>query len=114
MSESATARVPYHIQSKNTLSYIISTPQDKVDQEVDTKPGSDSVPPNAVRMPSTTTNSSLTLTLGQILTLNPPIRGPVTLNVHIQGASSLFVTLKVSLHLHKIISTVDLLTLGLG
>ena len=39
---------------------------------------------------------------GQILTLNPPVRGPVTLNVLIQGASGLFVSLKVSLyHLHK-------------
>ena len=48
MSDSAVARVPYYIQSKNTLAYVISSLQDKVDQEVDTKPGKNSIPPNAV------------------------------------------------------------------
>ena len=48
MSKSATARVLYLIQSKNTQSFVISTPQDKVDSEVDTKPGKNSIPPHAV------------------------------------------------------------------
>ena len=107
MSDSSLARVPYHIQSKNTLFYVISTPQDKADQEVDTKPGKDSIPPNAVcarlsTLSTTNFKRQPWFFFGQILTLNPPVRGPVTLNVLIQGASGLFVSLKVSLyHLHK-------------
>ena len=119
MSESV-ARVPYHIQSKNTLFYVISTPQDKVDQEVDTKPGKDSIPPNAVRARlstlSTTTNFKHQpwFFFGQIVTLNPPIRGPVTLNVLIQGASGLYVSLKVSpYHLHKFYNNRRLTNAGL-
>ena len=51
-SESAIARVPYHIQSKNTKSYVISLAQDKAGQEVDTKPGEHHIPPHAVRAQS--------------------------------------------------------------
>ena len=39
----------YHIISKNTVFYVVSTKEDKVDQQVDTKPGSGSIPPNSVR-----------------------------------------------------------------
>jgi hypothetical protein len=34
---------PYHIQSKNTKFYIVSTTEDKVDREVETKDGGDSI-----------------------------------------------------------------------
>ena len=39
----------YRFQSTNTEFYVISTPNDKVGQEIDTLPGKDSIPPNSVR-----------------------------------------------------------------
>ena len=39
----------YRISSKNTKFYVVTTKEDKVDQQVDTKPGKDSIPPNSVR-----------------------------------------------------------------
>jgi len=66
--------VPYRFQSKNTLFFVVSSNEDRPGQEVDTRPGKDSIPPHS------------------ILIINPPIREPITV-ARIKGASGLFVAL---------------------
>ena len=41
--------IPYRIQSVDTKAFVISTQNDKPGQEVETKPGKDSIPEESVR-----------------------------------------------------------------
>jgi len=65
---------PYHIQSKNTLFYVISTDADKPGQKVDTKPGKNSIPPNST------------------LNVSPIVEGTITVAT-IKGVNGLYVSL---------------------
>ena len=40
--------LPYHIQSVNTKFFVTSTEDDQVGQQVETKPGKESIPKNSV------------------------------------------------------------------
>ena len=97
------AAEPYLIQSRNTDFYVVSTRDDKIKQQVDTKDGKDSIPPNAVRAHFLVVLTSYWSCLGQVLRVNPPLRGSVIPNVVITGASGLHIALEVSLHITSLL-----------
>ena len=92
------------ISSVNTQFYVISSPDDKDGQQVNTKNGKDS-PSGSVRaqlfIVAYSSNSSVTRDFfGQVLLITPGINGPITVATISSTDSDgrLFISLNVSLH----------------
>ena len=101
--------IPFRIQSHNTKFFAVSSPSDKPGQEIDTKPGKDSIPEDSVRaqlstlaFPGSSSSNVTLIHFGQVLFTSAPIVNapPSTVQmVEFTGVSGLYVSLKVSLDL---------------
>jgi hypothetical protein len=97
--------IPYRIQSINTKAYAISTKDTKAGNQISTKSGEVSIPPDSVRARLSTiafsSSSNVTLTFfGQVLYTSVPLgEGQKVVEIYGVAPAHLYISLEVSLDL---------------